>query len=83
MEIVMSASTLEKKAAKRAVFHVQPCDGADGNKWEMHKFRTRNHQYFRTQREATAAAHEAAGSQPGHVVIHALDGHVYREFDLN
>jgi hypothetical protein len=83
MEIAMSAATLEKKAVKRAIFHVQPCDGTDGNKWDLHKSRTSKHQYFRTQKEALAAAHVSIGSQPAHVVMHARDGHAYREFDLN
>jgi hypothetical protein len=83
MEIVTSTATLDRKAVKRAIFHVQPYDGTDGNKWDLHKFRTSKHQYFRTQKEALAAAHVAVGSQPAHVVMHARDGHAYGEFDLN
>ncbi|WP_427017463.1 DUF2188 domain-containing protein [Pseudarthrobacter sp. P1] len=79
----MATATLEKTAVRRHVYHVLPCEGTDGKKWDLHKFRTSKHEYFHTQKEAVAAAHEEAGTHPAHLVMHALDGHPYREYDLN
>ncbi|MCU6479999.1 hypothetical protein QO003_000319 [Arthrobacter silviterrae] len=79
----MSTATLEKKAVHRFVYHVRPCEGADGMKWELHQFRTTLHEQFHTQKEAVAAAHMKCGERPSHIVMHALDGHTYREYDVN
>ncbi|WP_171814448.1 DUF2188 domain-containing protein [Arthrobacter dokdonensis] len=79
----MPTATLEKKAVRRSVYHVRPCDGADGMKWELHKFRTTQHEQFHSQKEAVAAAHAECGDRPSHIVMHALDGHAYREYDIN
>ncbi len=78
----MSAESAEQKTVKPWVYRVMPVEGEDDKKWDLHKVRTSKHTHFHTVKEAVAAAHEEAGTHPAHIVIHALDGHAYREYDL-
>ncbi|OOP60932.1 hypothetical protein BMF89_14950 [Arthrobacter sp. SRS-W-1-2016] len=73
----------EQKAVKAYVFHVKPVEGEDEKKWDLHRIRTSKHEHFHTVQQAVAAAHEEAGTHAAHIVIHALDGHAYREYDLD
>jgi len=79
----MSTTPSEQKPVKPYVFHVKPVEGEDGKKWDLHKVRSSKHEHFHTMKEAVAAAHEEAGTHPAHIVMHALDGHAYREYDLD
>lgn len=78
----MSTALDEKKVVNPWVFHVMPVEGEDDKKWDLHKSHTRKHVHFHTVKEAVKAAHEEAATHPAHIVIHALDGHAYREYDL-
>lgn len=71
------------KAPRVRVYEVLPHEGDAAQRWEMHLHGGRNHDYFPTHREAIAAAREQALSHhPAKVVVHARDGHAYREFAL-
>ncbi|MBO1269970.1 DUF2188 domain-containing protein [Arthrobacter cavernae] len=79
----MSTAPGEQKAVKPHVFHVKPVIGEEDKRWDLHRVRTAKHEHFRTVQEAVAAAHEEAGTHSAHIVIHAFDGHAYREYDLH
>lgn len=79
----MSTPPSEEKGTKPYLFHVLPIEGEDNKKWDLHRFRTSKHEHFHTVQEAVTAAHEEAGTHSAHIVIHALDGHAYREYDLH
>jgi uncharacterized protein YdaT len=68
--------------AKPSIYDVLPHEGDASKQWDLHKQGARKHEYFRTQKEAIEAARGLAAGRPAHVVLHARDGHVYREFDL-
>ncbi|MGH3518189.1 MAG: DUF2188 domain-containing protein [Haloechinothrix sp.] len=71
-----------EKTPTRSIFHVLPHEGADGRRWDLHKQGSRKHEYFNTQQEAVEGAHQLATGKAGHLVMHARDGHVYREYDF-
>jgi anaerobic selenocysteine-containing dehydrogenase len=69
---------------KSKIFDVLPYDGDEKQRWDLHLQGARKHDYFRTQSEAIAAARRVAeASQPSKVLVHARDGHVYREFTFD
>lgn len=69
------------KTAKPLTFDVLPHEGDASKRWDLHQKGARRHEYFRTQKEAIEAARTRAAGLPAHVVLHARDGHAYREFD--
>lgn len=70
----------KKPAARPVTFDVLPHDGDPGQRWDLHQKGARKHEYFRTQKEAVDAAWAHAGRRHARVVLHARDGHAYREF---
>lgn len=67
-------------AARPVTFDVLPHEGDPGQHWDLHQKGARKHEYFRTQKEAIDAAWAHAGQRHARVVLHARDGHAYREF---
>jgi hypothetical protein len=81
--LIMERTPTGKTAAKDAkplTFDVLPHEG-DGQEWDLHQQRARKHDYFHTQKEAVEAARVLAAGKAAHIVLHARDGHTYREFD--
>jgi hypothetical protein len=70
---------------KTQLFEVLPHDIDDpSQRWEMHRKGERGHHYFATHREAIAAAIKMAEvKHPAKVVLHAKDGHKYREYHFD
>lgn len=72
-------STTPKKPAAVLTFDVLPHDGDPSQRWELHQKGARKHDYFHTQKEAIEAAWTHAAGRHARVVLHARDGHAYRE----
>jgi hypothetical protein len=70
---------------KSKIFDVLPYAGGDEKqRWDLHLQGARKHDYFRTHSEAIAAARRMAeANHPSKVLVHARDGHVYREFTFD
>jgi hypothetical protein len=63
------------------IYHVLPHEGDVSQRWDL-QTGARKHEYFRAQKEALEAARRLAVGHPAHVVLHARDGHAYREYDF-
>lgn len=74
-------ATAKPAASKPLTFDVLPHEGELSERWDLHQKGARKHEYYRTQKEAIDAAWTLAAGRPAHVVLHARDGHTYREFD--
>jgi len=77
-----AAGKTASMTAKPSIYHVLPHEGDASQRWDLHQQGARKHEYFRTQKEAIEAARRLAAGHPAHVVLHARDGHAYREFDF-
>ena len=66
---------------KTMVYDVLAHQGDAAERWDVHLHGARSHGYFPTQKEAIAEARfQAQAHHPAKVVLHARDGHAYREF---
>lgn len=74
------AAAAKRPPAKPLTFDVLPHDGDPSQRWDLHQKGARKHEYFHTQKEAIDAAWTNAAGRHARVVLHARDGHAYREF---
>ncbi len=74
-----TSATAKKPAARTLTFVVLPHDGDPNLRWDLHQKGARKHEYFHAQKEAIDAAWTLAAGRKAHVVLHARDGHTYRE----
>lgn len=74
-----ATSAAKKPAARTLTYDVLPHDGDPNLRWDLHQKGAKKHEYYHTQKEAIDAAWILAAGHKVHVVLHARDGHTYRD----